>query len=126
MKHDSLLLRQINPSWIRDGRITSQAFKTTRKDANLLSVYDGELISARDSHTHFTTVLGYQSVGVVGVTVDECHALGLEARSEPDQFPEHAVLDFTPLPSASLRKDAAKRLADYAMSRDWLYQDDTG
>lgn len=126
MKHDSLLLRQISPSWMRDGRITSQAFKPTRKDANLLSVYDGELIGARDAHAHFTTVLGYRSVGVVAVTVEECQTLGLEVRSEPDRFAEHAVLDFTPLPTASLRKDAAKQLADYATSRDWQFRVDTG
>lgn len=126
MKHDSLLLRQINPGWIRDGKVTSQAFKPTRKDANLLSVYDGELISARDSHIHFTTALGYRSVGVVAVTVEECLALGLKVRSEPDRFPEHAVLDFTPLPTSGLRKDAAKQLADYAVNRDWQYRADTG
>lgn len=126
MKPDSLLLRQINPSWIRDGRITSQAFNPTRKDANLLSVYDGELISPRDSYVHFTTVLRYRSVGVVAVTVDECTALGLTVESRPDSFREHAVLDFTALPTSSSRKDVAKQLADYAMSRDWQYRGDTG
>ncbi len=126
MKHDSLLLRQIHPSWIRNGKITSQAFNPTRNHAYLLSVYDGELISPRDSCIHFTTVLGRRSVGVVAVTVDECKALGLSVRSEPDGFPEHAVVDFTALTTSSSRKDAAKQLADYAMSRAWQYRVDTG
>lgn len=98
----------------RFGRI-----KPTRKGANLLSVYDGELMSARDFHIHFTTVLRYESVCVVGVTVDECPAHGLEARSALGRFPEHTVLEFTPLPTSSSRKDAAKQLAYYAMSCDW-------
>lgn len=42
MKPSSLLLRQVNPNWILDERITSQAFKPTKKEQNLLlSVYDG-------------------------------------------------------------------------------------
>ena len=126
MKPRTLLLRQVHPNCIRDGRITSQAFNPTRNHGYLLSVYDGKLISARDSYIHYTTVLGRRSVGVVAVTVDECRALGLEVKSKPDQFPEHAVVDFTPLPSSGSRKDAAKQLASYAISRDWQHRGDTG
>lgn len=33
-----LLHRQVHPNWIRDGRITSQAFRPTKKDDNKLSI----------------------------------------------------------------------------------------
>ena len=36
-----LLHRQVHPSWIQEGRITSQAFSPTPKDLGLLSVYLG-------------------------------------------------------------------------------------
>lgn len=81
---------------------------------------------ARNSYVHFTSVLGCRSVGVVAVTVNECQALGLEVKSKPDRFPEHAVVDFTRLPSSGSRKDAAKQLASYAIRRDWQYRGDTG
>ena len=42
MTPDTLLFRQVNPGWIREGRVTSQAFKPTAKDEKKLSVYDGD------------------------------------------------------------------------------------
>jgi hypothetical protein len=34
----TLLHRQINPSWVQQGRVTSQAFRPTPKDESKLSV----------------------------------------------------------------------------------------
>ena len=53
----TLLLRQVNPSWIKNGRITSQVFKPTPKDAGCLSVYDGDQITAEASWRHYTIEL---------------------------------------------------------------------
>lgn len=44
MTPESLLLRQVNPRWIREGRVTSQVFRPTPKDEKKLSVYDGAKI----------------------------------------------------------------------------------
>ena len=45
----TLLLRQIHPSFIQAGFVTSQAFRPTPKDQSKFSVYDGDLISSEDS-----------------------------------------------------------------------------
>ena len=52
MNNETLLLRQIHPSFIQAGHITSQAFRPTPKDQNKLSVYDGDQISAEDAWQH--------------------------------------------------------------------------
>ena len=48
MTPDTLLLRQIHPSFIQYGRVTSRAFRPTAKDEFLLSVDDGDRVS--DGH----------------------------------------------------------------------------
>ncbi len=121
MNSGTLLLRQINPYWLQNGRVTSQAFRPTPKDEKLLSVYDGDLISPQNAWQHFTTLLGYASIGVMGVTVGECGGLNLPARSEPQPFPEHAVVDFSAL-GASVIEKTAKLLKARAEQRDWLYK----
>lgn len=64
MNPTTLLYRQVNPSWIQSGRVTSQAFKPTPKDERRLSVYDGDLITPADAWRHYTESLGFSSVGV--------------------------------------------------------------
>jgi hypothetical protein len=38
MTPETLLLRQIHPSFVQAGRVTSQAFRPTPKDGSLLSI----------------------------------------------------------------------------------------
>jgi hypothetical protein len=52
------LLRQINPSFMVAGRVTTQAFHPTPKDKDLLSAYDGDLIGAEAAWNHYTQQLG--------------------------------------------------------------------
>lgn len=120
MNGDTLLLRQVSPSWVRGNRATSQAFAPTPKDAGQLSAYDGDRITAETSWRHFTSALGYASVGVLAVTVDECDASGAPARPDPYVFPEHVLIDFNGLTRAQ-RKDAAKTLARHANDRGWQF-----
>ena len=68
MNSDTLLYRMVSPSWMRDGRSTSQTFKPTRKDNGRVSVYDGDQISPQAAHEHYAG-LGYQAVGVLAVSV---------------------------------------------------------
>ena len=121
MTGDTLLLRQIHPSFVQAGRVTSQAFRPTPKDDSLLSVYDGDLISAEKAWIHFTTQENCASVGVLAVTVDECTSEGLTTRPEPAPFPEHAVIDFSTF-SDSQREKKSKKLKAKAEARGWLYQ----
>ena len=123
MTGDTLLLRQVHPSWVNDGQPTSQAFRPTPKDEHKLSVYDGDLISADDAWAHYTSKLGNRSAGVVGVTVAECHGCSLVVTPDPEAFPEHALIDFAALPKREVYR-RAKRLSDHAERRGWLYQPD--
>jgi hypothetical protein len=118
---ETMLHRQVNPSWIQNGRVTSQAFKPTPKDEGLLSVYDGDLITAEKAWTHFTTALNFASVGSYGLTVHECGQNDLPVEPKPDQFPEHAVINFTAFSGNQIEKKA-KKLKACAETRGWLYQ----
>lgn len=124
MNSNTLLLRQVHPSWIQQGRITSQVFQPTPKDKKRLSVYDGDKISPEQSWIHFTECLGYSSIGVMAVTVGECEREGLSAQSDPDLFPEHAIIEFTGN-SENQIKQKAKRLKAAAEKRSWLYLEKT-
>lgn len=117
----TLLLRQVHPSFVQAGRVTSQTFRPTPKDDSLLSVYDGDMISAEDAWTHFTNRGDCSSAGVLAVTVDECVAEGLTARADPEPFPEHAVIEFTGL-SDTQKEKKSKKLRAKAEARGWQYQ----
>ena len=117
----TLLFRQVNPSWIKNGRITSQVFKPTPKDAGCLSVYDGDQITAESSWRHYT--IKYQSDGVVAVTVCECKEHDLCVKHDPEPFPEHVVIKFIGYSKSQIEKKA-KRLKEAAEIRGWQYKAD--
>lgn len=121
MNAQTLLFRQINPSWVQNNRVTSQAFRPTPKDENLLSAYNGDLIATEASWQHFTGQLGRASIGVYAVTHAECAAQQLPARPDPREFAEHAVIDFTGVGSSAAEKKS-KVLRNQAEARGWLYQ----
>ena len=116
----TLLYRQVHPSWVSGGEITSQAFRPTTKDNNLLSVYDGDQITAGAAWQHYTRDLGFASSGVVAVSAADCRDVQLPVKPDPAPFPEHAVIDFT-----GLSRSAIERKADYlksaAIGRGWLF-----
>jgi hypothetical protein len=118
---EQTLHRQVHPSWVQDGRITSQAFSPTPKDAGLLSVYDGKQIAAEPSFIHYTTVQKLTAIGTVSVTAGEATSVGLPWRPDPEPFPEHAVIDYTELPTPGKIKAKAQALAERARQRGWTY-----
>lgn len=121
MTPETLLLRQIHPSFVQGGRVTSQAFKPTPKDRKKLSVYNGDLIAPAEAYEHYREELGFLSSGVRAVNVRECRERGLEPADDPEPFPEHAVIDFAPLSDNEIKK-AAKVLAKAAERRGWLFR----
>jgi len=121
MNQETLLLRQVHPKWIQQGRITSQVFKPTPKDKKKLSVYDGDMIGPENAWEHYTEKLDFESVGVMAVTVSECNKYDLQAKSDPTPFKEHAVIDFTEITENQIIKKS-KRLKALAIIRGWLYQ----
>ena len=121
MNDATLLHRQVNPSWIQQGRVTSQAFKPTPKDEFKLSVYDGDLIGPEDAWVHYTQTLSRGSVGVLAVTVAECRSHELDARPDPEPFPEHAIVDFSGLGTNQIEKKS-KKLKASAVDRGWQFE----
>ncbi|NTU49720.1 MAG: hypothetical protein HGA87_02290 [Desulfobulbaceae bacterium] len=122
MNNETLLYRQVNPTWIQQGKITSQVFRPTPKDKKKLSAYDGEQITAENSWRHFTNELSNSSVGVMGVTVDECQQQQLNTISDAKTFPEHVLIDFASHVTKSEIVKTSKTLRSFADSRGWLYQ----
>lgn len=120
MTGETPLWRQVNPRWIREGRVTSQLFKPTRRDDNKVSVDNGDLVSAEEAHRSFAE--RYGSVGVLAVSAGECAIQELVVVPDPQENrPAHTTIDFSGL-TASRTKKAAERLRDDAVRRGWQYQ----
>lgn len=121
MNADTLLHRQVHPSWVQQGRATSQAFRPTPKDEKRLSVYDGDQILAEGAWRHYTEDLRFLTAGVLTVTVAECQAQELGVVPDPTPFPEHVLIDFSGLTENRIRR-ASKRLRASATARGWQYR----
>jgi len=122
MNDHTLLLRQIHPGFVQDGRPSSQAFRPTPKDEQKLSVYDGDQISPADAFEHYTESLKLDSRGVLAVSMAECGTLKLPVTPDPEPFPEHAQIDFSAYGKSAIEKKA-KLLKAKAESRGWLYRE---
>ena len=120
MNRETLLFRQISPSWIKNGRVTSQAFKPTPKDEQKLSVYDGDQITAESAWRHFINQ-GLKSDGVLAVAKFECLDNGLAVSSDSGTFPEHVLIDFSGLTASGVKK-VAEKLKRHANERGWQFQ----
>lgn len=121
MDSETLLLRQIHPSFVQSGRPTSQAFRPSPKDENLLSVDNGSKIEPRASWERFTSAPDRRSTGVMAVTVAECSEQELQVLEDGDPYPEHCSIDFSNLTKSSVEKKA-KILVRFATRRDWLFK----
>lgn len=120
MNGETLLLRQVNPCWVQQGRITSQVFRPMPKDAGKLSAYDGDMITAENSWGHYTKTLTFQSVGVMAVSASECSHEELDVEPDPEPFVEHVLIDFSHH-SLNQQEKKSKRLRSSADKRGWLY-----
>lgn len=129
MHQDTLLLRQVHPSFVQADKIssqvfsiTSQVFRPTPKDDYKLSVYNGEKYSPKESHAHFTNMNSdFKSYGVVAVTIQECKNEALNCTENNFPFDGHSFIDFEELPNGQIEKKA-KKLKNYATERGWLYK----
>ena len=121
MTDDTLLLRQIHPSFLHNGVASSQAFRPTPKDESKLSAYDGDQITAQMSWEHYTSQLTLESAGVMAITVGECKQLALNAIADPAPFKEHCLIDFSEHSESEIKKKS-KSLKASAGKRNWLYQ----
>jgi hypothetical protein len=124
---DESLLRQVHPSFMRDGRPSSQAWRPTKKDQGYLSVARGALTDPQAAFEHYTQLKGLPSAGTWSVTVSECRAEDLKAYSDPLEATEsapadsaHAVIDFNALTNSRVEAKATK-LGRCATARGCLY-----
>jgi hypothetical protein len=122
-----ILFRQVHPSFLRDGRPSSQAFRPTKKDGGELSVARGCFTTAQDAYEHHTEKLGLQSAGTWGVLVGECleadlktfgDPIGADRAAVPDAA--HAFIDFRNLSGSQVEARGAK-LVRHANQRGSLY-----
>ena len=121
MDSTTLLLRQIHPSFVQDGRVTSQAFRPTPKDQGKLSIYDGDQIDPEPSWQHYTQEVGNDSVGVMGLLGSECDSLDLLYALTEVPYPQHGEIDFNHL-NPTHRVKISKKLKAKAVARNWLFR----
>lgn len=121
MNIETLLLRQVHPSFLQDGEITSQVFRPTPKDENLLSAYDGDKISPEGAWRHYTEGTENRSAGVMAITKAACDIHQLPVIDDGIPYPEHVSIDFTGK-SKTVIGIIAKALKHAAVERGWLYR----
>lgn len=133
MEDNSLLHRQIHPSFVVNDKVSnqafieivqvvsSQAFNPSDKDENKLSVYNGKKFSAKDSFDHYTK--SYPSSGVLSISIDEVTAISPLSTTEDNiPFDGHCYIDFSLVSSKSQKTKKASKLRDAAVQRNWTYK----
>ena len=121
MKEHSPLFRQVHPTFVQSGRVTSQAFRPTPKDEQKLSVYDGELIDPEAAAKQYVEELGFKTAGVLCILVSECTEQLLKVNPDPTPFQEHVLIDFSGHDRKRI-ETISKKLRDAAAARGWQYQ----
>ncbi len=122
---EELLFRQVHPSFVRDGRVGSQAFRPTAKDEKKLSVARSSKTSAVAAFELHTQCNKLASSGTWAVTFGECQAFGLPVSEDavtegPCPDPAHAIIDFAGLSNSKAEAQGA-RLARHANDRRRLH-----
>lgn len=121
MTPETLLWRQVHPSFMEGGQPSSQVFRPTPKDLDRLSFDDGDRIDAVAAWRRFTEQRGLQSVGVLALQVLELEQQELTVAADGVPDPEHVSVAFTGKAS-SQRKAISKKLRDLALARGWQFR----
>jgi len=124
-----LLLRQVNPSFVRAGRPSSKVFEPKPRDAGLLSIVRERTRAAAEAYEFFVKIPKCRSVGILAVTVGDCVSEELPAHDAPlvaadDGIDDdaHGIIDFRAVTSADDVEEKAVALHRAAMSRGYVYQ----
>ena len=121
MTEATLLLRQVHPTFVQQGRVTSQAFRPTPKDENQLSVDNGDRIGPEEAWRRFSAQPDCTSAGVMAVSLGECVACAVSVVEDGIPYAEHCYLDFAPY-SANQAGKIGKKLVTKAQERGWLFE----
>ncbi|MFM0454150.1 hypothetical protein PQR21_27530 [Paraburkholderia nemoris] len=121
-----VLFRQIHPNFIDDGEPSSDRFRPSEKDANMLSVDRSAVITADISHALYTSN-GLASAAVFGLTVGEfaqetvtCVEDPIDATDTTAANPAHALADYS-AHTLKQQKLIAKKLKRAAIARGRLH-----
>jgi len=124
---EELLFRQAHPTFLQEGRLTSQLFKPTPKDQLRPSAYRSARTTAEASYIFHTKTLGFEAAGTWAVSVAECNVIGTLPMADPITEPPekandaHVVLDMTHLVTRKEIEKAAAKLAEAARLRGRLF-----
>lgn len=122
LEEETLLLRQIRKIHIQSGRITSQAFKPMPKDKKQLSVDNGAMVTPREAYQRFIRN-GWESIGVAGILVKECHECDLQVFNAPTRNNSaHTLVDFSGRTDSEIAR-CARILGSHATRRGLCYQE---
>jgi|SRR5215213_6793965 len=117
---NEILHRNAHPTFVIDGRVSSQLFLLKLSDQGQLSTQQNEKAEPASAYQRYTA-RGFQSCGIWSVTVDECLELDLNAYDDPlDDDDSHAVIDLT-VCGISQAKKIADKLANKARIRGCQY-----
>lgn len=133
MTENTLLHRQIHPSWVQNEAVSTQAFLLeqsisslsfipSQKDNNLLSVYNGEKFTAEEAFKHFSKSLS--SIGVLSVSKKEVDSIeSLSTHEDNLPFNGHTVIDFTEVKNSTQVRKKARKLKNFAVDRGWMHKE---
>lgn len=118
--HDELLLRQVIPIWVQEGRPSSRAFRPNSNDGGHLSSDRNSVTTPREAYEAYLA-RQRRSAGVWGLTVGEYANESLPSYSDPlHDDPAHAVTDFSAC-TEKQQRNKSKRLHVCALDRGCLY-----
>ncbi|AZQ59321.1 hypothetical protein EJ994_11070 [Maribacter sp. MJ134] len=125
MEENTLLHRQVHPSFIQGDRLSSlvfssQTFKPTPKDEKCLSVYNGDKYQPDESYEHYVDT-EMESVGVVSVSLQECNDIELPVVEDNIPFDGHSFIDYREKSNSQIKKKATL-LKKKATERGWQYR----
>ena len=123
MNDYTLLHRVIKPYWlVQNEVVSSQAFRPEPWDENLMSVYDGDQMTAEKAWYHYTRDPNKPPPpGVLSVTVPEYTAQELPVCPDHCTFPEHVLIDYRGFWTNQIKRKSAN-LRDIAVERGWQYR----
>ncbi|MDD1536094.1 MULTISPECIES: hypothetical protein [unclassified Bradyrhizobium] len=121
-----VLFRQIHPKFIENGEPSSDRFRPSAQDQNMLSLDRSALITASEAHAQYVAT-GKQSAAVFGVSVAEFAKESLTCVEDPIPVkettpanPAHCLADYSPH-ALKDQKLIAKRLKRVAIARGRLH-----
>lgn len=120
---DEMLFRQVHPTQFPDGQISSEAFKPSVRDKDMLSTLR-EHVGPEEAYRRWTEDKGFKSVGTYAVTVEEVTNEELRAIDDAAEMgePDHASIDFTQIDGKGKKKQAGRMLRDAAAARGCLHR----